>query len=118
MLHNNLPIVPQSHLPRLHPTSFSPFTVDMSHRVSFDEPSYAASIYVTNAAAPSTAPTDDIDIPMPTSVSVLLRTQGEFILPYDVDSSHAPIEAILPIESGFLPAPVSSDTNLRPYLRA
>lgn len=54
VLHDILPILPQSHLPRVHPASFSPFTVDMSHRVSFDEPSYAASIYVANAAAPST----------------------------------------------------------------
>jgi hypothetical protein len=47
---------------------------------------------------------DDIDIPMPTPVSVLLRTQDEFL---DVETSGVPLEvtsAMQPPESGFIPS--------------
>ncbi|KAL3802248.1 hypothetical protein HJC23_001792 [Cyclotella cryptica] len=153
VLHDIMPIVPQRHLRHIHHAHFRPCTPAISSQSC--QPSYHAPSPM--AAAPealypesrltSTMPlppqsalpveppssTDDIDIPMPTPVSVLLQTQDEFISPYNVDASHAPVEVIPslqqqqppPIDNGYIPAPVLSDfesvpptSQVRPSARA
>ncbi|KAL7486463.1 hypothetical protein ACHAW6_012061 [Cyclotella cf. meneghiniana] len=143
VLHDIMPIVPQRHLRHIHHAHFRPCTPAIASQssqppyhpppmVAAPEALYAESHLTATVsmppqsalpveAPPSTVPTDDIDIPMPTPVSVLLRTQDEFISPYDVDSSQGPVEVISslqqqhqqqqqpPVDTGFIPAPALSD---------
>jgi hypothetical protein len=143
VLQDIMPIVPQRHLRHIHHAHIRPCTPALSSQSS--QPPYHPPPMVTAPEAryvesrmtstmsmppqsalpvepPPPVPTDDIDIPMPTPVSVLLRTQDEFMSPYDVDSSQGPIEVISslqqqnlqqlhqpPVDNGFIPSPALSD---------
>jgi hypothetical protein len=144
VLHDIMPIVPQRHLHHIHHAHFrpcAPATSSQSSHTQYHAPSpllaVSDALYPPQSAMPveppPPVPADDIDIPMPTPVSVLLRTQDEFISPYTVDTPHTPVEVISSlqqqqppiVDSAFIPAPAFSDfqpevptSQVRPSTRA
>ncbi len=71
------------------------------------------SVAAAEAAAPSSDASDDIDIPMPTPVSVLLRTSDEFLSPNEVDDP-SPMEVSSSHQGGFIPAPEPASSSFQP----
>ena len=115
-----MPIIPQSYQHQMHlqhframnPTATNQATIPTSSPIITEPEALYAQSRVTSTIptqqyyAPP-PPSDDIDIPMPTPVSVLLQTNDEF-LDIDAPTSGVPLEVtstiMQPVESGFIPS--------------
>lgn len=145
-----LPIVPEGYHAQMHLQHFRPTSVTATNQNSFSAPSPIQSGKTLHAkscitksisnqpqcAAPQSS--DDIDIPMPTPVSVLRCTQDEFLdvettsgVPTEVTSAMqqplhvgSAIEEPLQAESGYIPSieyapePIVSSRFSRSYASA
>ena len=137
-----MPIVPQAYVNQMNLQHFRPASDQdaMPPPSTTSEPQalYAPSRVTSSIprqsqfSAPPTISSDDIDIPMPTPVSVLVRTHDEFLdvddtpgVPLEVTSAMQPPEPMT-VESGYIPSieyapdPISSQSRfaMRSYQSA
>jgi hypothetical protein len=125
VFHDIMPIVPQEYQQQMHLQHFrasptanqviipaaAPSPIIVAPQELYAKSHVGSTIrtqqhhYQEDVLLPPPPPSsDDIDIPMPTPVSVLLRTQDEFL---DVETSGVPLEvssALQSAESGFIPS--------------
>ena len=129
-----MPIIPQAYLHQMNLEHFRPVpeqdAAPAPSTTTEPQALYAQSRVTSSIprqpqfVAPPTTSSDDIDIPMPTPVSVLVQTHDEFLdvdtapggVPLEVTSAMQPPEP-LTVESGFIPSieyapdPISSSQS-------